>query len=99
VWFGEPIDPSVLEKSLSALDCEVCLVVGTSAIVYPAASLADEARRRGAFTVEINPEATEATSRFDLALQGVAEEVLDRLDRFLAERGGAFSGSRFSSSQ
>ncbi|HEV8231440.1 MAG TPA: NAD-dependent deacylase [Thermoanaerobaculia bacterium] len=99
VWFGEPIDPSVLEKSLSALDCEVCLVVGTSAIVYPAAGLADEAHQRGAFTVEINPEATEATSRFDLALQGVAEEVLDRLDRFLAERGGAFSGSRFSSSQ
>jgi len=99
VWFSEPIDPSVLERSLSALDCDVCLVVGTSAVVYPAAGLADEARRRGAFTVEINPEPTESSPRFDLPVQGVAEEVLDRLDRLLVGPGETSSGSRFSLSQ
>jgi NAD-dependent deacetylase len=99
VWFGEPIDRSVLEASLAALDCDVCLVVGTSGLVYPAAGLADEARRRGAFTVEINPEPTEATDRFDLSIQGPAEEVLDRLDGRLGESDESSSGSRFNSSQ
>jgi NAD-dependent deacetylase len=83
VWFGEAIDPAVLAESLAALDCDVCLVVGTSAVVYPAAGLADEARRRGAFTIEINPEATDATPRFDLAIAGRAEEVLDEIERTL----------------
>ncbi len=93
VWFGEPIEPLVLEASLAALDCDVFLVAGTSAVVYPAAGLADEARRRGAFTIEINPERTEARSRFDLALQGRAEDLLDRLE------GDLSSGRRLSSSQ
>ena len=93
VWFGEPIEPAVLEAALAALECDVFLVAGTSAVVYPAAGLADEARRRGAFTIEINPERTEATPRFDLALQGRAEDLLDRLEVELS------SGSRLSSSQ
>ena len=83
VWFGEAIDAEVLERSLAALECDVCLVVGTSGIVYPAAGLADEARRRGAFTVEVNPEPTDATRRFDLAIPGRAEVVLDELERML----------------
>jgi NAD-dependent deacetylase len=99
VWFGEPIDPLVLEASLAALDCDVCLVVGTSGVVYPAAGLADEARRRGAFTVEINPEPTEATERFDLSIQGPAEVVLDRLEGRLSDFDASSSGRRFSSSQ
>jgi NAD-dependent deacetylase len=93
VWFGEPIDHSVMAQAIAALDCDVCLVVGTSSVVYPAAGLADEARRRGAFTIEINPEPTEATPRFDLALQGRAEEFLEGLEAELS------SGSRLSSSQ
>jgi NAD-dependent deacetylase len=93
VWFGEPIDPSVMAQAIDALDCDVCLVVGTSAVVYPAAGLADEAHNRGAFTIEINPEPTEATPRFDLALQGLGEEFLDGLEAELS------SGSRLSSSQ
>ena len=99
VWFGEPIDPEVLASSLAALDCDVCVVAGTSAVVYPAAGLADEARRRGAFTVEINPEPTEATKRFDVAIQGLAEDVLDRLERSSPDLDEPSSGSRLSSSQ
>ena len=40
VWFGEGIDPAVLERSFAAVKCEVFLTVGTSAVVYPAAGLA-----------------------------------------------------------
>ncbi|HTO77438.1 MAG TPA: NAD-dependent deacylase [Thermoanaerobaculia bacterium] len=83
VWFGEPIDPEVFERALAALDCDVCLVVGTSAVVYPAAGFAGEARRRGAFVAEINPETTDASERVDLAITDTAEIALDRLDRIL----------------
>jgi NAD-dependent deacetylase len=80
VWFGEPIDPETLRRSMAAAECDVCLVVGTSSIVYPAAGLAAEAARRGAFTAEINPE---PAAGVELAIAGKAEEVLDRLDREL----------------
>jgi NAD-dependent deacetylase len=84
VWFGEEIDPEVLERSVAALDCDVCLVVGTSSIVYPAAGLAFEARRRGAFTAEINPETTGASGGVDLAIAQPAEVALDEVEKLLS---------------
>ncbi len=83
VWFGEPIPPDAYERALAALDCDVCLVVGTSSVVYPAAGFAGEARRRGAFTVEVNPEATDASAGLDLAIAQPAEIALDEVDRLL----------------
>ena len=65
------------------MDCDVFLAVGTSAVVYPAAGLLDEAGARGALTVEINPDATPATGGVDLVLAGPAEVVLDRVERIL----------------
>jgi NAD-dependent deacetylase len=81
VWFGEPIDPEVLARSSQAIECEICLVVGTSSIVYPAAALAAQALSRGAFVAEINPEP--GAGDVDLAIAGKAEEVLNEIDRLL----------------
>lgn len=83
VWFGEAIDPEVFERSLAALDCDVCLLVGTSSIVYPAAGFCAEARRRGAFTAEINPETTGASDGVDLAIAERAEVALPEIERLL----------------
>jgi NAD-dependent deacetylase len=83
VWFGEGIDPAVLEAALEATACDLFLVVGTSSQVHPAAGLIDEARRQGAFTVEINPEATSVSESADLVLPGPAEAVLPRVDAAL----------------
>ena len=83
VWFGEGIDPEVMRLSIEALDCDVFFTIGTSSLVYPAASLVHEAKRRGAFTVEINIEATPASGLLDFALQGPAEEVLERVERVI----------------
>jgi NAD-dependent deacetylase len=83
VWFGEMIDPEVMRSASEALDCDLFLTIGTSSLVYPAASLCHEANSRGAFTVEINPEATPASGTVDLAIQGKAEEVLPDLERLL----------------
>jgi NAD-dependent deacetylase len=80
VWFGETLDPEVLARAGAACDCDVFLTIGTSAIVYPAAGLIHEAKRRGAFTVEINPDATGASTSVDLVIPGRAEAILPGLD-------------------
>jgi NAD-dependent deacetylase len=79
VWFGEGIDPEVLSRCDAALQCDLFFVVGTSSVVYPAAGLTDAARSRGAYTVEINPDATEASGRVDVSLRGPAELLLPNL--------------------
>jgi NAD-dependent deacetylase len=83
VWFGDGIDPDVLRRADLAAECDLFLTVGTSSLVHPAAGLVFEARSQGAFTVEINPEATPSSSAVDLAIQGPSEEVLPEVERFL----------------
>jgi NAD-dependent deacetylase len=80
VWFGETLDPGIVQACVSATRCDVFMTVGTSSLVYPAASLVEEARRRGAWTVEVNPEPTPASRLVDVALQGPAEKILAELE-------------------
>ena len=83
VWFGESLDPDVVSQAADATNCDVFITVGTSAVVYPAAGFLEQAKRNGAFTVEINPEATPATHSVDLALQGGAETILPQVDKLI----------------
>ena len=69
----------MLQRAAAATACDVFLSIGTSSVVYPAAGLVHEARRHGAFTVEINPVATEAAGAVDLAIAMPAEEALPAL--------------------
>jgi NAD-dependent deacetylase len=80
VWFGEEIDSGVLQRSYAAIDCDVFMTIGTSALVYPAAGLIDASRRKGAFTVEINLETTATSEGVHISLQGAAEEILPQID-------------------
>jgi NAD-dependent deacetylase len=86
VWFGESLRSDDVEASLRATGCDVFLAVGTSAIVYPAAGLVHQARERGAFTAEINQEATPASSLVDVALHGGAEWILPELAECVRQR-------------
>jgi len=80
VWFGESLDPDVLGAAReAALSADVCLVVGTSAVVQPAASLASVASGAGAALVEVNPEATPISDRADVALRAGAAEAVPAL--------------------
>lgn len=83
VWFGESLDPHIVERATAASECDVFITAGTSAVVYPAAGFIDIARRAGAFTVEINPDVTPATATVDLVLRGGAETVLPDIERQL----------------
>ena len=48
VWFGESLAPEDLTRSYQALqDCEILLIIGTSGVVYPAASFRPNCQRRG----------------------------------------------------
>jgi NAD-dependent deacetylase len=80
VWFGEALDPQVLDRALRvSKSCQVMVVVGTSSVVQPAASLALEAKRSGAVLAEINLESTPHSRFMDLTLHGKAGEILLRL--------------------
>lgn len=77
VFFGEKIPSEALSSSFAeANNCSVALVIGTSAIVEPAASIPFIARRAGAKIIEINPERAMSS---DIYLQGPAEEILPML--------------------
>jgi NAD-dependent deacetylase len=79
VWFGEAIDPDVLQQAIEATACDVYLSVGTSSLVHPAAGLIAHAKAAGAFTVEINPEPTGASPYLDLSIPAGAERALPAL--------------------
>jgi NAD-dependent deacetylase len=81
VLFGEMLPVGVYEEAARrASRAELCLVVGTSALVYPAANLPEVARRAGAYLVEINPEPTPLSAFCDETIQGKAGEVLPLLE-------------------
>jgi NAD-dependent deacetylase len=80
VWFGEPIPEEVLRQSFElAGRCHCVVVVGTSAVVYPAAEIPFLALRRGAPVIEVNPERTPLTPFVTVYLEGKAGEVLPKL--------------------
>ena len=77
VLFGEFLPPGAFEfASERASRCELCLVVGTSALVYPAAGLPEIAKAAGAYVCEVNPERTPLSALCDEVLLGKAGEVL-----------------------
>ena len=80
VWFGEPLREGMMkEAEHAAASAQVFLVIGTSAVVYPAAGLIPYAKRSGARVIEINTEPTAATPIVDSALEGPASEILPTL--------------------
>ena len=77
VLFGEMLPPGAFERAAhEAEHCEICFVVGTSAVVYPAASIPEIARAAGAYVVEVNPEPTPLSHLCAEVLTGKAGEIL-----------------------
>jgi NAD-dependent protein deacetylase/lipoamidase len=77
VWFGETLPAHAFEEALEATRrCEIFFSIGTSSLVYPAASLPHEALESGAVVVEINPAETPLTSRATYSFQALAGRLL-----------------------
>jgi NAD-dependent deacetylase len=80
VWFGEMLPPEILrEAQREAEQAEVFLLIGTSAVVYPAAGLAPSAKASGATVIEINLDPTPFSRLVDFTFQGQAGDLLPRL--------------------
>ena len=77
VWFGEMLPGDVLSSANAALArCDMMLIVGTSGVVQPAASMAFLAKRSGAYIVEANLEATPHSDIVDETIIGRAAEII-----------------------
>ena len=80
VWFGEPLPEGMMkEAEHAAAGAAVFLVIGTSAVVYPAAGLVPFAKHAGAKVIEINTESSAVSGIVDCSLQGPAGEILPQL--------------------
>lgn len=84
VWFGEPLDPEVMNTAWTIVEkADAVIVVGTSAVVFPVAALPDVARARNVPIVEINIEDTPLTARATHRIRATAATALPALDRLL----------------
>ncbi|CAH1391612.1 unnamed protein product [Nezara viridula] len=77
VWFGENLEEDVLKDTDNALgECDVCLVIGTSAVVYPAAMYAPALAANNIPVAEFNIEATPATDELMFHFRGPCTETV-----------------------
>jgi len=80
VFFGEPIPSDVAQQSLEeAWKCDLMLICGTSAVIYPFANLPRIAKQKGMVTViEVNADPTPLTEDgiSDYLIQGQTGEIL-----------------------
>lgn len=80
VWFGEALPRDVwVQAEDAARQAAVFLVIGTSAVVYPAAGLVQLAKSNGARVVEVNIGETPVSQGADASLRGPAAEILPQL--------------------
>jgi NAD-dependent deacetylase len=80
VWFGERLVPGVLEEAFEWAGCaDLCIVIGTSGVVEPAASIASTTRATGGHVIEINPEETPLTRVANVSIRGTAVGVVEEM--------------------
>lgn len=80
VWFGETLPKLAWRRAERwVTDCDLLVAIGTSGIVFPAASLPSVARHRGTKVVETNPVRTQLSDQVDLSWRSTAGEALSGL--------------------
>jgi NAD-dependent deacetylase len=80
VWFGEPLPDEPWRRAVEATEAaDAMVVVGTSAIVYPAAGLPDLALSRGTVVIEVNPEPTPLSGNATICIRESASQALPEL--------------------
>lgn len=80
VWFGEQLPDGPWQAAVEAvLTADLVVVVGTSALVYPAATLPELALARGATVIEVNPEETPLSATVTASVRESAGAALPTL--------------------
>ncbi len=84
VWFGESLDASVMNQVYAELaKSDLLLVIGTSAMVKPAASFPMVVKQNNGKLIEINPDTTPLSGYVDIRLGGKAGEILTQVDEII----------------
>lgn len=84
VWFGEMLPPAALERAAEEIRrADLLLVIGTSGVVQPAASLV--ALHEG-LSIEINPQASALSAACTYAIAEAAAEVTPAIVGAVMER-------------
>jgi NAD-dependent deacetylase len=84
VWFGESLDASIISRVYDELErSDVCMIIGTSALVQPAATFPLIVKQHQGVLIEVNIEPTPLTSITDFHLSGKAGEILPLLNELL----------------
>jgi len=87
VWFGEMLNPEVINGAFAAAEqSDLFLSIGTSGVVHPAASLPVAAKQNGATLVEINPEQTPLTGLANFYVAGPSGEILPPIVEALKQK-------------
>jgi NAD-dependent deacetylase len=95
VWFGEPLPEEAWSRAERLMDeCDALVVVGTSGVVQPAASLPAMAKRHRKPIVEINPVPSALSPLADVALRAKAADGLPSIVTAMQERQGAWERAR-----
>ena len=85
VWFGEM--PKHMDEIYGSLtQCDLFIAIGTSGNVYPAAGFVQTALEAGAYTIEVNTDASQTSALFDTHLVGEAGEMVPVLTNYLLAR-------------
>lgn len=80
VWFEESLPYGIWRAAEEAVrSCQCLLVIGTSAVVYPAAGLVMQAKENAAAVIEVNLTATDASRLADVCLHGPSGRILPAL--------------------
>jgi len=80
VMFGEPIPRDALNECVEQTwQCDCMLLIGTSAVVYPAAGFPVDVKGKGGKLIEVNPNETPLTRYADVILRAPAGEVLPKV--------------------
>lgn len=80
VWFGEPLPDEPWQQAVEAVaGADVLIVVGTSAIVYPAAGLPSAALAQGIPVIEVNPDSTPLSTSATATVRDTAARALPGL--------------------
>jgi NAD-dependent deacetylase len=95
VWFGEELPREAwAQAEEAARDCDAFFVIGTSALVYPAASLPENPLDRGRWVIEINPEQTPLSNLATFSMRSPAGVALESLREKLLENGNLINKCR-----
>ena len=80
VSFGQAMPEDKMVESIGySVRCDLCIVLGSSLVVYPAASVPEEAVNSGARLMIINRDETPLDRRADLVIHGSAADSLERI--------------------